>query len=83
MSDLKKKGKSLLPGGVICSQLLGMSDAQTNSLAKLTENGVLAGKYLPYGPLRLVVPYLIRRLEENGDTLQRVRQDIHYLMSLL
>lgn len=26
-------------------------------------------KYVPYGPLREVLPYLIRRAEENGDML--------------
>lgn len=26
-------------------------------------------KYVPYGPIREVMPYLIRRAEENGDLL--------------
>jgi len=80
---LKEEGQFLKPGDVICTQLLGMSDASTSELTKFTDCGVIAGKYIPYGPLRLVLPYLIRRLEENHDTLQRVQHDIHYLMSLL
>lgn len=44
------------------SQLLGMSDHLTFALA---EAGFNAAKYVPYGPVRQVIPYLIRRAEEN------------------
>lgn len=43
-------------------QLLGMSDNITYTLAK---EGFNVSKYVPYGPVRDVVPYLIRRAEEN------------------
>jgi len=43
-------------------QLLGMSDNITFNLAK---SGYNVAKYLPYGPLKEVVPYLIRRAKEN------------------
>jgi len=29
-------------------------------------------KYLPYGPVREVMPYLLRRLEENSDIMGAV-----------
>ena len=44
------------------SQLLGMSDYITFNLA---DAGYNVAKYVPYGPVREVVPYLIRRAEEN------------------
>jgi proline dehydrogenase len=44
------------------SQLYGMSDNLTFNLAKC---GFNVAKYVPYGPVRDVVPYLIRRAQEN------------------
>jgi proline dehydrogenase len=44
------------------SQLLGMSDHLTYNLAAAGYN---VSKYVPYGPVRAVVPYLTRRAEEN------------------
>jgi len=44
------------------SQLYGMGDNITFNLANLNYNAV---KYLPYGPIKEVIPYLIRRAEEN------------------
>jgi len=44
------------------SQLYGMSDNLTFNLAK---SGFNVAKYVPYGPVRDVVPYLIRRAQEN------------------
>ena len=44
------------------SQLLGMSDHISYNLSK---NGYNVAKYVPYGPVKEVMPYLIRRAEEN------------------
>lgn len=47
---------------VYFGQLLGMSDHISFNMAKAGYNVV---KYVPYGPVRKVLPYLIRRAEEN------------------
>jgi proline dehydrogenase len=47
---------------VIFSQLYGMGDNITFNQARL---GFNATKYLPYGPVKEVIPYLIRRAQEN------------------
>lgn len=44
------------------SQLLGMSDHLTYNLANA---GFNVAKYVPYGPVQAVLPYLIRRAQEN------------------
>ena len=56
---LKKDSKQ-----VYFSQLYGMSDNITFNLAK---EGCNASKYLPFGPIKDVIPYLMRRAQENSS----------------
>ena len=57
-------------------QLYGMSDYITFNLAA---NGYNVAKYLPYGPVKDVVPYLIRRAEENASVTGEMSRELQYI----
>merc|ERR1719453_1424792 len=54
-------------GGVAFGQLYGMADHLTFTLGA---HGYQAYKYVPYGPLHEVLPYLVRRAQENAGMLK-------------
>ncbi len=58
------------------AQLYGMSDNLTFTLGR---HGYNAFKYLPYGKIREVVPYLVRRAQENGDVLGNTGTELRLL----
>jgi proline dehydrogenase len=61
---MKKFGLPLNDNHVHFSQLFGMSDNITFNLAKA---GCWVSKYLPFGPIKDVIPYLMRRAQENSS----------------
>jgi proline dehydrogenase len=77
---MDKKGLANDHPNTLFSQLYGMSDNLTFNLAKA---GYRVAKYLPYGQVKEVIPYLIRRAQENtsvtgdaGRELVLVRQEV-------
>jgi proline dehydrogenase len=61
----------------ICfGQLYGMSD---NISYNLAAQGYNVAKYLPFGPVRDVMPYLIRRAEENTSVAGQTSRELNLL----
>jgi len=58
---------------VFFSQLYGMSDNLSYVLAKHDYN---VSKYVPYGAVKDVVPYLIRRAQENTSVVGQVSREL-------
>lgn len=57
-------------------QLFGMSDHISYNLA---HQGYNVAKYLPFGPVRDVMPYLIRRAEENTSVAGQTSRELNLL----
>lgn len=70
-SNLDKNDKRIWFG-----QLYGMSDHISYNLAN---QGYNVAKYLPFGPVRDVMPYLIRRAEENTSVAGQTNRELELL----
>lgn len=57
-------------------QLYGMSDHISFNLAK---EGYNVAKYVPFGPVREVMPYLIRRAEENSSVAGQTSRELNLI----
>jgi proline dehydrogenase len=61
---------------VYFSQLLGMSD---NLSFNLSAFGYNVAKYVPYGPVKAVMPYLFRRAEENTSVAGQMGRELRLI----
>lgn len=80
IAEMEKFGISKQDSRVHFSQLYGMSD---NISFNLSKEGYKVSKYLPYGPVGDVIPYLMRRAQENtsvagqtGRELSLIRKEL-------
>ena len=55
------------------SQLYGMSD---NITFNLSQSGCSVSKYLPFGPIKDVIPYLMRRAQENSSVAGQTGREL-------
>jgi len=60
--EMALRGISPANDHIFFAQLLGMSD---NLSFNLADGGFHVAKYMPYGPVKAVMPYLFRRAQEN------------------
>jgi proline dehydrogenase len=74
---MQKKNINSQNKHIYFSQLLGMSDHISFNLA---EAGYNVAKYVPYGPVREVVPYLIRRAQENTSVKGQTGRELSLIM---
>ncbi len=61
---------------IFFSQLFGMSDNLSYVLAK---NDYNVSKYVPYGPVKEAVPYLIRRAQENTSVMGQISRELELI----
>lgn len=70
---MQQKGIAPQSNHLYFSQLYGMSDNITFNLA---DAGFNVSKYLPYGPVKDVIPYLMRRAQENTSVAGQTGREL-------
>jgi proline dehydrogenase len=78
MNLMQEKGISNDDSRIWFGQLYGMSD---NISYNLADNGYNVAKYLPFGPVRDVMPYLIRRAQENTSVAGQTGRELTLIIS--
>ncbi|MBE14825.1 MAG: proline dehydrogenase family protein [Dokdonia sp.] len=75
---MKEKGIAANDNRVWFGQLYGMSDHISFNLAA---DGYNVAKYVPFGPVKDVMPYLIRRAEENTSVAGQTNRELELIKS--
>jgi len=77
---INEKGIDHQDPRVYAAQLFGMSDHLSFNLS---HSGYRVAKYVPYGPIREVIPYLIRRAEENTSVKGQTGRELGLIIKEL
>jgi proline dehydrogenase len=73
---MSEKGLPNYHHNAFFSQLYGMSDNLSYNLAKAGYN---VSKYVPYGPIKDTIPYLIRRAQENTSVKGQMSRELELI----
>ncbi|MFN8310869.1 MAG: proline dehydrogenase family protein [Chitinophagales bacterium] len=76
ITTIQQKGIPVSHPHIKFAQLYGMGDNITFNLSAL---GFNACKYLPYGPVKDVIPYLIRRAQENTSVAGQTGRELNLI----
>ena len=74
---MEEKGVVKNDNRVAFAQLFGMSDHISYNLA---DSGYNVVKYLPYGPIKEVMPYLLRRAQENTSVKGQTSRELGLIL---
>lgn len=72
-NELDRRGIDHRSDRIFFAQLLGMSD---NLTFNLSESNYNVAKYMPYGPIKAVMPYLFRRAQENTSVAGQTGREL-------
>jgi proline dehydrogenase len=75
--EMDKRGIAHNHPHVFFAQLLGMSD---NLSFNLGASGYNVAKYMPYGPVKAVMPYLFRRAQENTSAAGQTGRELSLII---
>lgn len=73
---IKEKNLPLNHSSIYFAQLYGMSDHITFNLA---DKGYNVAKYVPYGAVKTMMPYLFRRAEENSSVKGQTSRELRLI----
>lgn len=73
---MNQRGLNPSDGRFWFAQLLGMSDHISFNLSAA---GYRVAKYVPFGPIRETIPYLIRRAEENSSVAGQTSRELELI----